>query len=571
MLSATKESRKDSTIDAHDVARLPHVPIPVVVVDKVADEEQSDHGDDSASRGHIEPGTEEEQAAPLFRHESFQQDEQPSTPALGSMDEESVNDQTSSEDITYTPSDPDESLNSMELRDNPLLSHETDPEDEGFDELNHAPLLSHETGLNNIDDRSSNGDVDELDAAPLLPHETGFSQYKRSETATRSGSMDYDDTSEPRHYMYEDDDECHNFGDFQPDEAPTFTHEDVRRGNIDGDDYEEDDTPLLPHERHSFIPDHSSADEDGVFSAQGAMNDFFGGSGRASMFKTRTNSSALPHKLPRTDADDENLLDPSLERFPTRREQILERVASIGLHLPEDETVEEHIHSPVSSVFSQTCSSVDLVPVKSYTSLASVPEADVSDEEENEDVASIPSPIIMSFRSARKNFARDSHAKLMPNESKQVGLTEGHKSQEPVTRTTHSSETGGVAKTDGAKETVLNNLRDAVVPLTDIINPITPPLTPEHKTASRSNENAAPVFEPQLRQRQVQKENSTEDTSPAAATNQDEQATSNRTVTSSKTQQLDTNQSFLPTFFRAVFGSVGRFLTACIGDRKRAG
>jgi hypothetical protein len=544
------------------VAGLPHIPIPVVVVDKVADQEQLDHEDDSIFEGHIEPGTEEEQAAPLFRHESFQQDDRPSTPALESVGETSGNDQTSSEDITYTPSEADDSLNSTDLRNSPLLSHEIDPEDEGLDELNNAPLLSHETGLNNSNYGSSDDGVDELDAAPLLPHETGFSQYKRSETATKSSFMD-DSASEPRHYMYEDDDEDHRPRGLGLEEAPTFSHEDFRNDDSDYDDYDEGETPLLSHERASYIADQSSPERYSALSPRDTMNSYFGGSGRASIFRTGMSSSALPHKLPRTDADDENLSDPFLERFPINREKILERVATIGLHLPEDETVENHVHSPVSSVFSQTCSSVDLVPVKSYTSLASVPEADFSDEEEDEEVASISSPVVMSFRSPRKRFSRSPHATSVTNDSKRVGHAEGHKTQELATRTTQSSEAVGVAKTDGAKETVLDNLPNATVTPSDTVNPITPPMTPERKPASTSRQTTAPISEPQLRQRQIQKEATTEETPSAAPAEQDTAST----ITPSKPQNATTNPSFL----QAVFASVSRFLTSCIGDRKRAG
>jgi hypothetical protein len=272
--------------------------------------------------------------------------------------------------------------------------------------------------------------------------------------------------------------------------------------------------------------------------------------------------------LPRTDAEDENLADPSLERFPTRREQILDRVASIGLHLPEDQTIEDHIHSPVGSVLSQACSSVDLVPVKSYTSLASVPEADNSDEED-EDADSLPSPMVMTFGSTSTTFAKDPHKTPMPNDSKRIGL-DGESSREShVARTAQSSETASIAKTDGVKEDAISKVQDTTTYSTNVLNPIIPPSTP----GTTVGHDFQPAFEPELRQRHVHIEETPKDSSTAPsepATQEDN--TPARAVTSSNPLSPDTsNETFIQTFFRVVFGSVGRFLTACVGDRKRAG
>jgi hypothetical protein len=454
----------------------------------------------------------------------------------------------------------------------PLLSHEDDLEDDDLDELNHGPLLSHETGLNG-DIHSSDEEEDELDAAPLLPHETGFSEYKYSGSATYSDYTD-DNISEPRRYMHRDDDDDEGRG-FEPDEAPTFTHEDPPDNDCD----EVDDTPLLPHERDFAIPG-SSSPEEYMFREQPTFEyedsparALFGGRGRPGIFRARSNSSSLPHKMPRTDEEDENLLDPSLERFPTRREQILDRVATIGLHLPEDEPMDDHIHSPVMSVLSQACSSVDLAPVKSYTSLASVPEADDSDEELDGDVDSLPSPMVMNFSPVATAFARDPHATPMATNSRQLGLAENQTSQAAILeRTTQSSEADSVDKTDGVKDTIMNKLNETIATPNKIFNPITPPLTPDEPAKSAEKEDTTQVSEPQLRQRQVPKEDSSGTTATSTNTAQDQDDNSDRAVTSSNNQQLaQHNETFLQTFFRVVFGSLGRFLTACLGDRKRAG
>jgi len=550
--------------------------------------------------GHIEPGTEEDQAAPLFRHESIVADEPSSTPALDTIDEVSVQpstDQTSSEeDIINTPSDPSESQDEdesnteplmphemqsvephTELEHGPLLSHEADSEEE--DELNNGPLLSHETGLNgDLGYSDEDEDVDELDAAPLLSHETGFSQYKGSEIGTKSDFLD-DDVSEPRHYAYDDDDDEGYVGrTIEPDEAPTFTHEDIAG---EDNNHEEDDTPLLPHERDSAIHDDSSPEEEGRFTLHGqstfgyetdSAKDLFGGSGRPSIFRTRTNSSTLPHKLPPSDAEDENLHDPSLERFPTNRDQILQRVATISLHLPEDQTLEEPIQSPVMSVLSQACSSVDLAPVKSYTSLASVPEADDSDEEEDHaDLESLPSPMVLNLGGAVRDFARDPHATPMPDNSKHMDLAAYRDAQKPTDHTTQSSEAESVDKNDGAKDCAFSKLHEVIATPSKVFDTITPPLTPEKET-STGKDQAPLVPEPELRQRQVSKQDTPKDSSTSPATSENSTENNRALKPSSSQQQLNQrNENFLQSFFRAVFGPLGRFLTACVGDRKRAG
>jgi hypothetical protein len=523
----------------------------------------------------VGPGNEEDQAAPLFRHESFQADEAPPSPVLDTNDDvsnQSSTDHTSSGDAINTPSDEEQSRDAQETDSEPLFSHETASEDGDFDELSNGPLLSHETGLNG-DIGSSDGEGDEFDAAPLLPHETGFSNYTGSELATNSDFAE-DNISEPRHYMYDDDDlREYQARSLEPDEAPTFTHGDFPNG--DSEHHGDDDTPLLPHERDFAVPNNSSPEEDGGFTLHSqpsfghetdAAKNMFGGTGRPSIFRKRTHSSSLPHRMAQTDEEDENLLDPSLERFPTNRERILDRVATIGLHLPEDQTMEDHIHSPVMSVLSQACSSVDLVPVKSYTSLASVQESDEEDDEADEDINSLPSPMVSYFSSASIDVARDPYATPLPNDSKRLGFTEDHVSQEQVDRTTRSSEADSVAKTDGTKETVLSTLQDAISLPNMVLNPITPPLTPEQKSSATGA--SAKESEPQLRQRQVSKENTPENSSASTSETDTRRGGDTQGAVKASLRTIGNHDETFPQTF---FGPVGRFLTACIGDPKRAG
>ncbi|KAF2026934.1 hypothetical protein EK21DRAFT_102895 [Setomelanomma holmii] len=567
------------------------------VAQKVAHDTRAD--DASPDKNVITPedpqnlALEDEQPAPLFRHESFQSDEQPQTAPMKTIDEVSIHsstDQTSSEDIIHTPSESqDDEETSTEplfqheatdvdrhtkLGSGLLLSYEIEPKGEDYNELSNGPLLSHETGLNDdIESADEEAEVDELDAAPLLPHETGFSSYKGSEMTTKSG-IESDNVSEPRHYMYGDD-EGYGAKTFEPDEAPTFTRGADESDGEESDEGYDDDVPLLPHERgDSAIADHSGSDDEMPFTLHGqptfsheadAARQLFGGSGRPPMFRARTNSSTLPHKLPRSDAEDENLLDPSLERFPTSREQILERVATIGLHLPEDQTMGDELHSPITSVLSQACSSVDLAPVKSYTSLASVPEADYSDEDEEDDVASLPSPMVLNIE-RDPGFTQDPHATPRSDSTTQAETNEEQVGRAPQTHAIEASEAESVGKNDGTKDVIFSKLQEAIATPNKLFNPVTPPLTPEDRISAANKEQAASDPDPHLRQRQVPKN---DDSAPLTAVDTKETA---RAVTPTPTKQMDKhNQTFLQNFPCIIFGSIGRFLTACVGDRKRTG
>jgi hypothetical protein len=578
-----EETKADSPLDTEPL-RSPDVPL--VMVEKVDDKPA--HGDDfgehatngqklahelrsaDASPDKLIVAPEEaseleppDAQAPLFRHESFQ-DSEPSLPeaSMDAIEEESARsstDHTSSGDVMNTPSaeSQDELQDDDKLGYEPLLSHETGFADEPS-ESKKAPLLSHETGIGQEeDDEDEEDDIlegpllshetgftaqpkhdgqeydeDEYDAAPLLPHETGFSSHKGSEAASKDSRLSKDEYDyEPEHYTRYGDhsDDGEGFGEL--DLAPTFSHEQFSHE----DDYGE---PLLPHERGSAVESHSGSERsfsmspttyESAFPAFGQETDnakeLFGASMRPSFFRTRTSSSTLPNKLPRSDAEDLNLNDPGLEAFPVGREQILERVATIGHKLPEDET-QGAPASPQPSVLSQACSSVDLVPVKSYLSLASVREDEEEEEEEEEDednadVESLGSPMVMSHSTAR--FARDPLATPHPDDSKQLGFIPGDKPETQSTHTAESSEASSVRKTDGAKDSSrsLKGLSDMVASRATVKNTLTPPLTPKALEAL-GKENATPVPEAELRQRREAKEGTE---SSARTSNPEESAT----------------------------------------------
>jgi len=462
--------------------------------------------------------------APLFRHESFQDSgERLPEAALDKIEEESAKsstDPTSSEDAIDTPSaeSQDDPQDADELGGGPLLPHETGfgekknqpkeaplfshetslgaAKDDEQDEFDHGPLLPHETGFNPRSETNESGyDEDEFDAAPLLPHETGFASYMDSETASKAshlGSSDYG--YEPEHYVpYGDNsDQDEDVGELNL--APTFSHEQDFH-EVHEDDYVE---PLLPHEREASTGSFSGSErsfslspmtyEGPSFSRDtDPAKDLFGRSTHSSFFRTRTNSSTLPDKLPRSDAEDNNLHEPGLEVFPVGRQQILERVATIGNKLPEDET-HAAPGSPDPSVLSQACSSVDLQTVKSYLSLASVRE---DEEEEDNEYESIGSPVVMGYRS-RYSRKSDPLATPHPHDSKQLGFVPEETSE------FESREAGGADKTDESKDEGMNGFSD--LEKTTILSTVTPALTPKALEVLEK-ENSSPRPESELRQR----------------------------------------------------------------------
>ncbi|KAG9189240.1 hypothetical protein G6011_06108 [Alternaria panax] len=598
---------EDTKVDSPLKTEIPKSPeLPLLVVDKMDDRPAygDDFGEDATSaqrvahdvraadtqsdrlnitpESHTEPDTNiDDQAAPLFRPESFQADDNPQAPPRVTIDEESAHsstDQTSSGDAMDTPSEPDDGdelnlapllshetglgENGTQLRDGPRLPHEADDNDEvDADGLSAAPLLPHETGFtNNGADTESDEERDELDRYPLLSHESGLSDYKASEMVTKS---DYSENREPQHYG--------PYGDEHDEHHP------------DGEDV---DAPLLPHEQESAVVSSTGSDfsqDDVPYSLEkqptfgyetDMARDLFGGPGQHDFFRGRTGSN-LPHRLPQSDEEDHDLDDPSLERFPTNRESILARVATIGMHLPEDESMHERPHSPQPSVLSQACSSVDLVPVKSYTSLASVPEDENSDEEEGDhhDLDSMPSPVYISHNTTRRSsppgrFVRDPYATPLPNESKQLGDAFESKTDDSSNHTQESSDAESVAKHDGAKDVshAHNSLHDVISTPVDIANSAMGSVTSQPK-ATVPEVHPAANLDSELRQRRAVVEESSQTSEEMPTTATDGVGVKDKIVGAAKpalAQRADyRNENFLQHYFRVMF-------VTCFGDRKRA-
>lgn len=572
--------RKDSTMDTTDTGPAP---VPFVVVEKVEDKAQPEYGDvrpkdltvnETKRAADPKPDLERTKAdsplnmdslqpnedfdelepsearAPLFRHESFQDSgESLPEPSMDVIEEESAQystHYTSSGDVVNTPSAESQYdlQDSDELGHSPHLSHEAGPgaeETDEEDDILQGPLLPHETGFSDRRRKdSADFDEDEDDAAPLLPHETGFSSSKRSETASKKSRFSRDDYDyEPAHYA--------QFGNRSDDSedlnelslAPTFSHE---RRLLS----EEPSEPLLPHER-GYAADSLSGSERSfsmsptayeapAFLDTDTSREHYGGSRPHAFFRKRTSSSTLPNKLPQSDAEDIDLHDPGLEMFPSGREQILERVATIGNKLPEDETHGAPA-SPQPSVLSQACSSVDLKPVKSHISLASVLEDEEEEEEEdNADADSIGSPVIMSHSGSRFARLTDPLATPHHDDSKQLGFVP----EETLdTRGTLNDGSGEGAK-DGTGG--LKGLSDIVASRATVMNTLTPPLTPGTLRAL-DKDNSTPVPERELRQRRGGAEELAESATPRPRSLNDKDATADPSAVKAAIEKLAPEES----------------------------
>ncbi|KAF2789054.1 hypothetical protein K505DRAFT_365945 [Melanomma pulvis-pyrius CBS 109.77] len=403
------------------------------------------------------------------------------------------------------------------------IGREDEAANESLDELDNSPLLSHEPGI------SEDGSVGELDNRPLLSHETGFSGYEGSEEVSDDNIIQRN--SEAVHY-----DEDVGYNDkFDSERAPTFAYETT----ADEDDGSE--APLLPHERDSHdksVEGSASGLEDGeqIFPYEAAPATHF--------FAKRTNTGGLPHRLPSSDEEDDNL-DSSLERFPTSREEILERVATIGSHLPIDETREwESPHSPEFSVLSQACSSVELAPTLSNTSLKPVAEEEDLDgsDAENDSADGVLVADAESKEPAQKleNGNKDVQSRSEPTETSD---------KQDNTHTQHNSEQESVQKDDGTKNSPLDigKLYSTIATPAKALNPLTPPLTPERKTRDATGD--AVKISPTV-------EGSQETGEGQSKSREDEPPTARGSH--SPEPKGDWLQAFL------------RFLTACLGGRRQA-
>lgn len=264
----------------------------------------------------------------------------------------------------------------------PLFSHErdVDAESEGSSDTEQRWYASNfrtdsDDEVSTLNDFDDDEEISELDRAPTMPHE---------QHTSAAGD-------------YYDDDGDFDDGPSELDRAPTFPHEfgAGKRKHSLADELEH--APRLPHE--ALSDEHANTDPTkkgsgkrtsnaGLIEDTDTAKALFGSTSGGFFLPRRATQSTLPHKLAHSDAEDENLQDPSLEPFPVDRNQILQRINTARIHLSEDEPEGSMQNAQSPDTLSQACSSVDLEPVKSHGSLGSIPESDPKEEEESDPLLS---------------------------------------------------------------------------------------------------------------------------------------------------------------------------------------
>ncbi|KAF2448227.1 hypothetical protein P171DRAFT_481312 [Karstenula rhodostoma CBS 690.94] len=316
--------------------------------------------------------------------------------------------------ITYyeaEDSSDDESVGELDRA--PTMPHEVGNESVG--ELDRAPTLPHEA--ENSASSSSSG-TDELDSGPMLSHEAPYANETNPITGSdgassqrrEAGTRDTDAASQrskARRIISGED------ALLSSTKTNSFTSERLReafknrifgatrrptlsRDASDENEFDFAGAPLLAHEQTNPVPDRSSSDSFSSSRRQRSTEipDFASFARRSSTGIFRSQRSNLPHRMPRSDEEDMDLHDSSLEIFPMDRDQVFGRVRDISNRLAEDQ-----VQSPVGdldspAVMSYTSSSVNLVPIRSSStmSLHSIRE----DASENEDeLSQLPSPVLM--------------------------------------------------------------------------------------------------------------------------------------------------------------------------------
>jgi hypothetical protein len=284
-------------------------------------------------------------------------------------------------------------------------------------DLDRGPLMPHE-----IDNSSSNNTgVDELYSSPMLPHEVASASKidppagadGASSERNATGCSDADTASErskARRIINGEDDllstsKTNSFASDRLREAfKTRIFGATRRPTLPRDTSGENEfdlggAPLLAHERTGLLQDRSSSD---CLNSKGGnlrqpiieIPDFSSFSRRASSTIFRSQRSNLPHRIPRSDAEDTDLRDPSLEIFPMERDQLFGRVRDISNRLAEDQ-----VQSPTGSLdspvlVSHSGSSVNLGPIRS-TSTMSLHSIREDASEDDNSPSQIPSPVLM--------------------------------------------------------------------------------------------------------------------------------------------------------------------------------
>ncbi|PSN73972.1 hypothetical protein BS50DRAFT_480905 [Corynespora cassiicola Philippines] len=479
---------------------------------------------DAEAKSHVEPGTAEEKQAPLFDFESNlpADTEAKQDATMNTIEEESTKsstDQTNSDAGIDTPSD------STGARD-------VDPTPDGRgNELDHAPLLPHESGSS--DEFLGPGDaeeVDELENAPLLPHEASFSA---------NGHVGHGNNAE------DDSDTGSDDGISELERAPTLPHESSNGATrLTSLPYQRTESHEIPRSPSAVVVDGEL-----LFPHEIATTSRTSSRSNSAMFlRQRTSSGSIPLAIPRSDEEDQDLNDPSLEPFPTTRDQILERVASIGTNMNEEALESpQDAHSPFS-VRSQACESVDLARNSSHTSLVAVAEADEPEDEED-----LPSPVL-------NMPMQDVRAEEVPNEDSLI-TPKVERTQEDMMSVNHQpsgSRASPKATNDDGKSKQWDSVYESIATPSKVLDPPTPPLTPKKQEEPMAKTSHPSQESPESSSAKAQRKPPSSDTASV------------RNARSSSPAAAVRKESFLRAFIRVLFGPIGRILDALFGGRKQA-
>ncbi|KAF2736204.1 hypothetical protein EJ04DRAFT_562633 [Polyplosphaeria fusca] len=401
--NAQSSPSAEPLMETSKVEQQPHeVPIPFTVVEKVAEKKPPEHSISKTGSLHEDKTKRSADAEPdveIIKPETpvdAKEEVSPTPPSLPLLIIEKTDEKPSFGDDF-----------GQEATSAQKFAHEQRAADATPDEVVITPDSGFAEGI-----ESNDAEVSLLDeeAGPTLRHES-FQTSPNEDDTQSSQKMDtieeeslhssdrassskidssQDETEDLEHAPDLED------STFEAERAPTFSHEDF------GEDEYGSETPLLPHEREALTPSISNgsvySDHNAVFEGEPRFDyeeitpaeDSEGSPG--SFFARRTRTGSIPHTLPRTDEDDEDLNDPSLELFPTSREGIMARVERISTSLPEDE-VRERRHSqtasPVLAMTPQSVPSASLAPKSG--SLNSVAEEEAP---EIEQVPALSSPVV---------------------------------------------------------------------------------------------------------------------------------------------------------------------------------
>lgn len=367
---------------------------------------------------------------------------------------------------------------------------------------------------------------------------------------------------------------------FESDRSPLFAHEAFE----EDEDDEEEEVPLLPHERSHELSEATEDEEpfpDEPRAVEGGIplfvHEIIDGGRRSPILRresTKRSTTSL-HSL-QDIHEEHDFNDPSIEPFPTRREDIFDHVAAIGHRLPKDETIDTGSPLNLSPVASRSCSSIEpgspLNPI----------EENSGDEEEMD----LPSPAVGYAKSAAApaetpeekidDVEDDVHNSDSSGDSKDFAKAEASDPAGPVSRGPLTPPLTPKENKDRYREDPLDTpVAEASTPTKKRTLSIPEEATPkpideadEYLSAEEVSTPTAKGAEPSLESTEVPR--SAESSRPSSSLADNRAATPNSVITPSQSKQ----EGFFRTFFQVVFGSwltpLGRFFASLCGGKKNA-